>query len=39
MYEDPQDMFREMDEMFSRLFARMDRGFSRKTRRCLATIL
>lgn len=28
MYEDPQDMFREMDEMFARLFARIDRGFA-----------
>lgn len=28
MYEDPQDLFREMDEMFSRLFTRMDRGFA-----------
>jgi len=26
MYEDPQDMFREMDEMFARLFTRMSRG-------------
>nr|WP_321352098.1 hypothetical protein [uncultured Methanoregula sp.] len=26
MYEDPQDMFQEMDEMFTRLFARMNRG-------------
>jgi HSP20 family molecular chaperone IbpA len=24
MYEDPQDMFREMDEMFARLFTRMN---------------
>jgi HSP20 family molecular chaperone IbpA len=26
MYEDPQDMFQEMDEMFARLFDRMQRG-------------
>lgn len=26
MYEDPQDMFREMDEMFARMFTRMSRG-------------
>jgi HSP20 family molecular chaperone IbpA len=25
MYEDPRDMFQEMDEMFGRLFARMNR--------------
>ena len=28
MYEDPQDMFREMDEMFARMFTRMNRGMS-----------
>jgi len=26
MYEDPRDMFREMDEMFARLFTRMNGG-------------
>ena len=28
MYEDPQDMFREMDELFSHLYAQMIRDFS-----------
>jgi HSP20 family molecular chaperone IbpA len=28
MYEDPQDMFREMDTLFSHLFARMTRDFA-----------
>ncbi|MFY9800780.1 MAG: hypothetical protein WAK10_05990 [Methanoregula sp.] len=28
MYEDPQDMFREMDTLFSQLFAKMTRDFS-----------
>jgi HSP20 family molecular chaperone IbpA len=28
MYEDPQDMFREMDELFARLYARMTRDFA-----------
>ena len=27
MFEDPMDMFEEMDEMFARLFTRMDREF------------
>ncbi|MCK9630401.1 MAG: hypothetical protein M0R30_02065 [Methanoregula sp.] len=27
MYKDPMDMFEEMDEMFARLFSRMDREF------------
>jgi len=27
MYKDPMDMFEEMDEMFARLFTRMDREF------------
>ena len=27
MYKDPMDMFDEMDEMFARLFSRMDREF------------
>jgi HSP20 family molecular chaperone IbpA len=29
MYEDPQELFREMDEMFNRLFSRMEQGFAR----------
>ncbi len=28
MYEDPQDMFREMDELFSHFYAQMTRDFS-----------
>jgi HSP20 family molecular chaperone IbpA len=28
MYEDPQDMFREMDELFAHLYARMTRDFA-----------
>ncbi len=28
MYEDPQDMFREMDTLFSQLFAKMTRDFT-----------
>jgi hypothetical protein len=28
MYKDPQDMFRDMDEMFTCLSARMTRDFS-----------
>jgi HSP20 family molecular chaperone IbpA len=28
MYKDPQDMFREMDTLFSQIFARMTRDFS-----------
>ncbi|WP_321508535.1 Hsp20/alpha crystallin family protein [uncultured Methanoregula sp.] len=28
MYEDPRDMFHEMDEMFDHLFARMNRGIA-----------
>ena len=28
MYEDPQDMFREMDELFTHLYARMTRDFT-----------
>ena len=28
MYKDPMDMFEEMDEMFARLFTRMDREFA-----------
>lgn len=28
MYEDPQDMFREMDELFANLYARMTRDFT-----------
>ncbi len=28
MYKDPMDMFEEMDEMFARLFTRMDREFT-----------
>ena len=28
MYEDPQDMFRDMDELFAHLYARMTRDFT-----------
>ena len=28
MYEDPQDMFMEMDTLFSQLFAKMTRDFA-----------
>ena len=28
MYEDPQDMFREMDELFAHLYSRMTRDFA-----------
>ena len=28
MYEDPKDMFREMDELFAHLYARMTRDFT-----------
>ena len=28
MYEDPQDMFREMDELFTHLYTRMTRDFA-----------
>lgn len=31
MHNDPMDMFEEMDEMFARLFTRMDREFSAGT--------
>jgi len=31
MFEDPMDMFEEMDEMFARLFTRMDREFMNGT--------
>ncbi len=28
MYEDPQDMFREMDELFTHLYTRITRNFA-----------
>jgi len=31
MFEDPMDVFEEMDEMFARLFTRMDREFMNGT--------